>query len=84
MTKWNHNCGRQLRLLMQHLEAKQPTDSAVADAEDMEHIRQVNACARCRTLRWLTLTLFHLTGAGVVPHEWLLHQLALHGHAAPG
>jgi len=48
LTKWNHNCGRQLRLLMQHLEAKQPSGSAVADAEDMEHIRQVGAAAAAR------------------------------------
>ena len=48
MTKWNHNFGRQLRLLMQHLETKQRSDSG-ADAEDTEHIRQVHVAAnRCR------------------------------------
>lgn len=50
LTKWNHNFGRQLRLLMQHLETKQRSDSG-ADAEDTEHIRQVHVTAnRCRNV----------------------------------
>jgi hypothetical protein len=53
LTKWNHNFGRQLRLLMQHLETKQRSDSG-ADAEDTEHIRQ--ACAAARSSRRHALT----------------------------
>jgi hypothetical protein len=53
LTKWNHNFGRQLRLLLQHLELKQHSD-LVSDAEDTEHIRQVVVYARCGHSRPLT------------------------------
>lgn len=78
MTKWNHSFGRQLRLLMQHLETKRNSDAG-AEAEDTEHIRQVKPGRARRLLASLTL---HLLGAGFLPYERLLHQSAICGYAA--